>query len=268
MTNYEIYTFLICLIMFFLLTGTFTLFLANFYRTNKKLITLGGEDEQIIKDKKTQQKRAKNKKVKVVFDWIISTIIVVASFSVFAFSMVITPKDISDPVTAQTFQVVKSSSMSYRNEDNKYLFDNDLTNQFDTFDLVVVDKLPGEYDLKLWDIVVYESNEKLVIHRIVEIEEPNVNHPTCRYFRTQGDAIDSHDRFPVLYEQMRGIYTGNKIPYVGSFILFLQSYAGWLCIALVVATTIIAPIIESGLEREKDKRYALIKPLFEAQEDK
>ena len=261
MTNYEMYTFLICLVMFLLLAGTFTLFLVNFYKSSKKLINLGGEDNNILKDAEKKQKETKKQKTfKKVLDAIVSGLIVTASVGVFVFSLVVTPKNITDPVTTQTAQVVKSSSMSYRNTNNQYLFDNNLTNQFDTFDLVMVNKLPAEQDLKLWDIVVYESNGKLVIHRIVEIEEPNEYHPTLRYFRTQGDAIDTHDKFPVLYEQMRGIYTGQKIPFVGSFILFLQSYAGILCICLVVASTIVTPILENGLDKEKEKRYALIDP--------
>jgi signal peptidase I len=220
----------------------------------KKVVELGGEDEDILKEKE-QQKKKKPSKVGTVIDYILSGCIGVFAIGVFVFSLVVTPNSISEPVIAKTAQVVKSSSMSYRNEKNQYLFDNDLNNQFDTFDLVLVDKLPAEENLKLFDIVTYESNGMLVIHRIIEIEEPNEYHPNCRYFRTQGDAVDTHDKFPVLYEQMRGIYTGEKIPFIGSFILFLQSYAGYICIALIIASSVIIPILDNYITKLRDKRY-------------
>jgi signal peptidase I len=240
--------------MFLLLVGLFTLFLVNFYLTNKKLILLGGEDKEITKEYE-HKKKQKHKKLKKFFDVFLTCVVVFSSLGVFIFSITVLPTNISEPYTTQTVQVVKSSSMSYRNEENTYLFENNITNQFDTFDLVFVDKLPKEEDLKLWDVVVYESNSKLVIHRIIEIEEPNANHPNHRYFKTQGDALDSHDKFPVLYEQMRGIYTGKKVPFVGSFILFLQSYAGYLCIFLIVCISVITPLLEGNLEKLRQKRY-------------
>ena len=42
-------------------------------------------------------------------------------------------------------------------------------------------------------------------------------------FLLKGDANENNDRFPVLYSQMTGIYKNERIPFVGSFILFLQA---------------------------------------------
>jgi hypothetical protein len=111
-----------------------------------------------------------------------------------------------------------------------------------------------EEDLELYDIVVYKRDDMYIIHRIVGIEEPNEKHPNERYFLLQGDAVGSSDPFPVLYSQMQGIYKGERIPYVGSFIMFLQSPAGWLCMLLVVFVMIVTPIVERILDREKRAR--------------
>ena len=46
-------------------------------------------------------------------------------------------------------RVVQSDSMSFKNEENKYLFENNLNNQFETFDIILTYKLPEEKDLKL-----------------------------------------------------------------------------------------------------------------------
>ena len=74
----------------------------------------------------------------------------------------------------------------------------------------------------------------------------------------QGDAVSSPDRFPVLYSQMRGIYKGEKIPFVGSFVLFMQSPAGWLCMLLVLIALISTPILEKKLQNSKKARYMLL----------
>ena len=123
--------------------------------------------------------------------------------------------------------------------------------------MIATHSLPKEEDLKLYDIVVYEVDDMLIVHRIVGIEEPNQEHPGNRYFLLQGDAVDSPDRFPVLYEQMRAIYTGERLPFVGSFVLFMQSPAGWLCMLLVVFAIFATPIIEKKIKIENNTNYGV-----------
>ena len=134
------------------------------------------------------------------------------------------------------------------------MFENKLNDQFQQFDVVICEHIPDEKDLKLYDIVVYKHEDMYIIHRIVGIEEPNEKHPNERHFLLQGDAVDCSDKFPVLYSQMQGIYKGTRIPFVGSFVMFLQSPAGWLCMLLVVFAMIVTPIVEKILNREKEMR--------------
>ena len=122
------------------------------------------------------------------------------------------------------------------------------------FDLVICHHLPAEDELELYDIVVYKQDDRYIIHRIVGIEEPNEQHPNERYFLLQGDAVEYPDKFPVLYSQMQGIYEGSRIPFLGSFVLFLQSPAGWLCVLLVVFAMIATPIVEKKIREEINKR--------------
>jgi signal peptidase I len=148
--------------------------------------------------------------------------------------------------------------MATKYEENDYLDFYNLDDQIQMFDLIVVHELPPEDEIELYDIVVYEINNMLIIHRIVGIEEPDESHPDERYFLLQGDSNEVPDRFPVLYSQMRGIYRGERMPFVGSFITFLQSPAGWLCFLLILFATIATPIVERILEREMEKRWRLL----------
>jgi hypothetical protein len=126
------------------------------------------------------------------------------------------------------------------------------------YDLLFTYKAPAEEELELYDIVVYEVDGNMVLHRIIGIEEPNEYHPDKRYFLCQGDALERADRFPVRYSQIHGIYRGERIPFVGSFLLFMQSPAGWLCVLLVLFVMIATPIIEKKILAEQKKRLSAL----------
>ena len=194
--------------------------------------------------------------VSKVFSFLLCLVLAIA----FAFSIYLNLNEDKPANGIPSIKVVKSDSMATKNKKNTYLFENNLNDQFDTFDVVICHHLPKEEDLKLYDIVIYKQDDIYVIHRIVGIEEPNEKHPNERYFLLQGDAIESPDRFPVLYSQMQGIYTGDKIPYVGSVVLFLQSPAGWLCILLVLYAMIATPIIDMKIEGAMFLRLNTIEP--------
>lgn len=147
-----------------------------------------------------------------------------------------------------------SGSMSYAHAGNTYLTKNGLDDQIQIFDLILTRRLPAENELKLYDIVMYNLDGTPLIHRIIDIEEPCAAHPDERWFTTRGDANRLSDPHPVLYEQMRGIYRGERIPFVGSFVMFMQSPAGWLCVLLVVVSMIATPMMDKKLRLAKKKR--------------
>ena len=155
-------------------------------------------------------------------------------------------------------RVVLSGSMSYKLESNEYLDENGLDDQFDTFDLIITHELPGEFELELYDIVVYELKGELVVHRIVGIEEPNEKHPEHRLFELRGDAIKYSDTRPVEYSQMMAIYRGEHVKYVGSFVHFMQSPAGYVCILLMIVGCIISPLTDLLIRRARKNRLRLL----------
>ena len=250
MTNYEIYSLVLALVVFLIFTVVFAVMITYVTRTAIKLIWFGDDDKAILKQRKyIVKKPSKASKFERVFSAILSLLIVV----IFVFSLCISCTENEFEKGLSTFKIVKSESMATKNEKNEYLFENDLNDQFNMFDIVITRPLSAEDELELYDIVVYERDGKLVIHRIVAIEEPNENHSE-RHFKFQGDAVSRHDIYPVLYSQMHAIYQGERIPFVGSFITFLQSPAGWLCFILVMFGILITPIIEQKLMEAMRKR--------------
>lgn len=256
MSHFDIYVFVLCLIVYILLTSLSAVMLTCIYRLNKRLIAIGAEDDKITTE---YLKPKKTSKVWNVLDKIISAILLVALCAAFALSAYMNVTKDKAPNGIPSLKVVKSPSMSFVHEKNTDLLENGITDQIQTFDIVVTRHLPDEYELELYDIVLYETESGMtIIHRIVDIEEPNENHPGCRYFVLRGDANAYPDKIPVYYSQMKGIYQGERIPFVGSFVLFMQSPAGVMCILLVLICVIASPLLEKNIQKQKLLRLKVI----------
>ena len=258
MTDYEIYVFFLCLIVFLILTALSVVCLWIITKLSLRLIRGGLEDENILKDYEKAQKHKKRTKYLKLADMLFSGAVCLLFVFMLVSALIIRGTENTCCGKLPTYRVVLTGSMSYKNDKNLYLWENKLNDQIQTFDLIRTEQLPGEMELELYDIVVYEVDNMMLVHRIVGIEEPNEKHPDCRYFLIQGDAVGSPDRYPVLYGQMRGIYRGDRTPFIGSFILFMQSPAGWLCVLLIVAATIATPILDGTLQKARDKRLAIL----------
>ncbi len=250
--TFEVYSFLLCFITFILLTGVFTVTLVWLVKLKFKVIDLGAEDEKI----KSEYLKTLEKKPSIIgkiFDCFVLFVCCLLLVVAFTFSSYVSLRDGKKANGIPTLSVVKSESMSYVNDKNQYVKPEEVSEHIQMFDLIVFYKLPDEKDLKVNDIVIYEADGELIIHRIVAIEEPNAKHEE-RHFLLHGDANRSPDYFPVTYSQMKGIYTGDRIPMVGSFVMFMQSPAGWLCIILMVYAIISVPIIEKMFNKHTNAR--------------
>jgi hypothetical protein len=245
MKPYDVYVFFLCLVVFTALTALFSYLIYEIIKLTVRVINNGLEDEKIIADYNKPVKSAGNK----VFSSIVSLILCGFLMVSFGFSLWLHfSEDVFTNIS--TLKVVASSSMAEKHKRNTYLFENNLDNQFNTFDLIVTHPVPDEFELELYDVVVYEYEDMHIIHRIVKIEEPNNKHPEHRLFTLQGDAISSPDRDPVTYDQIKAIYKDQRVPFVGSFVFFMKSPAGWLCVLLVLFAIIATPIVEKKIRRE------------------
>ncbi|MBR2974767.1 MAG: hypothetical protein IKC47_03385 [Clostridia bacterium] len=257
MQGFDVYVFILCLIVFVLLTAVLGWGIAHIAKLSLRLIKTGAEDEKIKTEYEKFRKKSGNKTLSIV-DRVVSVALFAVVLCAFCFALVSNVNGKDKVGSTPVLQVVQSGSMSYKHEKNKHVFGKDsVDNQLQVFDLILVHKLPAEEDLQLYDVVVYEVGEILVIHRIVGIEEPNENHSE-RYFLLQGDAVENPDRFPVRYSQMKGIYQNQRVPFVGSLIMFLQSPAGYLCVLLIAVALFVAPAVDKKLWNAKMERLATI----------
>ena len=251
MSGYYLYIFFLCLIVFSLLTVLFTVMISWIIRLSLKTIRHGLEDQQITKEYRREQKTGP---VATAIGNIASFVLFAVFLGAFLLSLCVQLSGNTVGGKIPSTKIVLSGSMSYKHDANTYLGENGLNDQVNTFDLIFLEELPAEDELKLYDIVAYEYQGELILHRIIGIEEPNKKHPDCRHFLLRGDAVRYSDEFPVLYSQMRAVYRGDRIPYVGSFFAFMQSPAGYLCLLLVVFAMIATPIAEKKLWQAKLQR--------------
>ena len=256
MAEYDIYVLVLCLIVFTAMTALFSILIGNSIKMKLQLIRGGLADTEILRQ---QQSRAKHKapSAAAFFDRFLSLLVCVLVIGAFALAVSVRVRE-GMPVTGgKVPKVVSSGSMADKYEKNTYLTEHQLDNQIQKFDLIFLSALPAEQELQLYDIVVYELDGNWIVHRIVEIQEPDDTHAE-RYFVMQGDANIYPDRSPVRYEQMRGIWRGECIPYVGSFVVFMHSPAGYLCVLLVVFVGLALPVLEKKINRVVAERLAVL----------
>ena len=261
MTGFELYIFFLCIFVFIALGSLFALFIVYIGKQKICIIKNGFADEKIIKtlNKKIEKRAKKWSKFSDIAERVIS--LSLCALLCVLFIGVGVSSCVGDNVVKKipALKVVSSTSMSEKYENNTYLFSNNLNDQLQLFDVVILHELPKEEDLKLYDIVVYEHiSGALLMHRIVGIEEPNESHPNERYFLLQGDAVHYPDSFPVRYSQMKSIYKGKRIPNVGSFVFFMQSPAGIICLILIIASMILMPIADGIISKKEYERVVVL----------
>lgn len=257
MSGFDTYVLITCLIVLVALTAFFALLIARDVKSTLKMIAGGIIDDELIEMRKKRKAKPKNRVLRVIVDIALPALFAVVAAVAFIFSLSLKINEKTPVGNLPVLKVVESGSMSFKYEKNEYLVKNNLNDQIGRFDLIVVYSLPPESELKLYDIVMYENEGYLIIHRIVGITEPDETHSE-RLFLLQGDANQYPDRFPVRYSQMKGIYRGASVPFVGSFVSFMRSPAGYLCFALVVFTCAVYPFLAKKLNAAAEERLKTI----------
>ena len=261
MAGFELYVFFLCLIVFLSLTALFTFMICYIGKQSAALIVNGLEDDKIKErlTKKLNRKATKTGKFFEKAEQIFSIVLCVVLCVLFVSTIVSSVRGDNKVKSLPAIKVIASTSMSEKYENNTYLFQNDLNDQLQMFDVVLLHELPPEEELELYNIVVYEHiSGALLIHRIIGIEEPNAEHPDEYHFLLQGDAVHYPDSFPVRYSQMKSIYRGERVSGIGSFVYFVQSPAGVICLILLAISLLMMPIANNYLLKKEYARVLLM----------
>ena len=169
------------------------------------------------------------------------------------------------PVFERGILVVASASMSERNPANTYLESEHLEDQFDTYDVIVIQKVKQAEELKQYDIIAYRNGEgTTIIHRIREIISVSDGSPGGVRFITRGDSNNADDYFRPNLDDIVGVYTGGRARTVGIFVMFLQSIPGMITIVAVLYCLFMIDFVSRKIEKTEQAR---IDKLMSAIED-
>ncbi len=148
---------------------------------------------------------------------------------------------------------VASGSMSEKNEANPYL--ETLDNQFDTYDMIILQKVDSPADLQLYDVIAFRNDKGVnIIHRIVGVK----NTATGLRYVTRGDSNNADDEYNPSFDDVLGEYSGKRIPLVGVFVMFLQSFSGIITVAAIIYCLIMIEIVRNKIEAAREERLIFL----------
>ena len=154
-------------------------------------------------------------------------------------------------VGGRSVMVVASGSMSEKHPSNDYLQTYSLDNQFNTYDIIVLDKATSSSAIKKYDVIAFVNDKGVnVIHRVVGFDYSD---GTLRY-KTRGDSNNDYDSYKPSFDDVIGVYTNQKIDGLGIFIIFFQSYSGMVTIAALVYCLIMMDNLNKRIQKAQAER--------------
>lgn len=149
--------------------------------------------------------------------------------------------------------VVKTGSMSEKNENNGYLFEYGLDNQIEGSSLVTITK---NYDsIDLYDIVAFEGKDgETVIHRVIAINEEEDGSITYN-FRGDANSGSLDYELHVTQDRIIGKYTGFQNLFLGQFIMYMQSGIGLISVVVAVVVVLTYYLYCNFSLRLYERRY-------------
>ncbi len=122
---------------------------------------------------------------------------------------------------------------------------------FFTGDMILIRQTDRPAELSEGEVICYLTGEGVAVtHRIVQVTQVDGE---TRYI-TQGDANNTPDQLAVAPGQIEGVYTGTRVPKLGSLAMFMQTTTGMLLfivcpLLLLAAWYVLRRRVESKRER-------------------
>lgn len=249
MSNIEIVSLIVTIICLVSFSIVFTVLFRNYYTHLIKDVKEGKEDIALIENAIYEEQR-KNKTQHKVFSIIGKVLgwsllgVVIVGFSLSLYSR-FTSNNMMFGDTG--YIVIASGSMEERNPANTYLDTYDLNDQIKTYDIIEIKKYNSQDDIKLYDVVAFKNEHNVtIVHRIIEIRADGT-------YLTKGDSNEASD-FNIQYdgylkyENIVGKYTGNNIPTLGIFVVFLQSNSGIITVVSIIYCMLMFDYLKSKYE--------------------
>lgn len=257
-----------------------------YYFNRKKCIENKLEDNEVIKilnkdvekyDKKknkklsfvdTYYKRKKRKKVGNIISNSIVGIFLVALIGFFVWATVMKSNDQTTYFGDKTYLVVQTSSMASINDNNKYLKDGSIDSKdrmntrISQYAFIGIDKFKSEDQIKVYDIVAFRMDDKIIVHRVYSIGEEKDGH---KLFTFRGDAnpASMSGEINVTSDRIVGVFDGYQNQILGSIVIYIQSGTGLISVFAIAIVLMVYIFYYDRIDLRLTERYeALMKERF------
>lgn len=256
-----------------------------YYFNRKKCIENKLEDNEVIKildkdvekyDKKknkklsfieTYYKRKKRKKVGNIISNSIVGIFLVALIGFFVWATVMKSNDQTTYFGDKTYLVIQTSSMASINESNKYLKDGSIDSKdrmntrISQYAFIGIDKFKSEDQIKVYDIVAFRMDDKIIVHRVYSIGEKDGH----KLFTFRGDAnpASMSGEINVTSDRIVGVFDGYQNQVLGSIVIYIQSGTGLISVFAIAIVLMVYIFYYDRIDLRLTERYeALMKERF------
>lgn len=262
MTSVEIISLIVTFIGVASFATVFTILYHSYSVSTMNEIHLGKRDIELIDEiiYEKQENVKKRRKVSKLIKTILFYVVLIIIIPIFIFSLINKIQGNTTMIGNQTIMVVASGSMSEKNEANDYLVTNQLNNQFQTYDIITLQKVKNADELKVYDVIAFKNDQGMnVIHRIISMQYEN----GVLTFTTRGDANNASDKYHPTFEDVIGKYSDKRIKALGIFIVFFQSYPGIITIVSLVYCLIMIDRINSKVAKVQEERVSHLSQIIE-----
>lgn len=258
-----------------------------YYFNRKKCIENKLEDNEVIKildkdvekyDKKknkklyfieTYYKRKKRKKVGNIISNSIVGIFLVALIGFFVWATVMKSNDQITYFGDKTYLVVQTSSMASINDNNKYLKDGSIDSKdkmntrISQYAFIGIDKFKSEDQIKVYDIVAFRMDDKIIVHRVYSISIGEKDGHKLFTFRGDANPASMSGEINVTSDRIVGVFDGYQNQILGSIVIYIQSGTGLISVFAIAIVLMVYIFYYDRIDLRLTERYeALMKERF------
>ena len=212
-----------------------------------------GKHDEVIKKEYQPKKKNKSGLIGNICSYLALSILL----AVFVTGIVYKANGNQFSINGQTALVIKSESMSdFYNEDlaNEYKeYNYNTTLQFDIGDICVFDKVSPDTELVKGEVYGYQYKNIIITHRLIDIYEEGP------YYTFRGDNNPISDGILVPKDKIIYHYTGKKVPGIGSFVLYAQSYFGIWSLLGITGVTASSEVVYYKINKINKVRFKELK---------
>lgn len=259
MTATEIISLVVTVIGVFSFAAIFTILYGSYTTSQIAELRTGKRDVELINEViyERQENIARRRKITKIIKNIAFYMVMLILVPLFLFSIANRFMNNKIMLGDKTIMVVASGSMSEKHSSASYLETNNLNNQFNTYDIIILNKVEKASDLKLYDVIAFVNDKGInVIHRIIEIRSDGS-------YVTRGDANPSNDAYNPTFNDVIGKYASKKIDGLGIIVRFLQSYSGIITVVSLVYCLIMIDRLSEKVNQTQTKRIKQLEEIID-----